>query len=128
MSSPARPQVRENGGGAAAEGGPAFGHLVPNRILVGTWAALVLLTLLNVGAAQVDLGGANTWLPLVVAGVQASLAALFFMHLRWSRPFNAVVFLVALGAIALLLALTLTDTRESEVNRIPNYAPLLENP
>ena len=47
-----------------------------------------------VGASYIPCGTglANVIIAMLIAGVKASLVALFFMHLRWDRPVNAIVF------------------------------------
>ena len=52
-------------------------HSTGRYLLV--FAALVVLTLATVGAAQVDLGGANVGVALAIAGFKATLVLLFFM-------------------------------------------------
>ena len=98
-------------------------HVVPLRILVAVWAALVILTWLTVAATHVDLGALNLVVALAIATVKASLVALYFMHLRWDRPFNALVFLAALAFVALFVGLALLDTAAYRPDVIPGYAP-----
>jgi cytochrome c oxidase subunit 4 len=40
--------------------------------------------------------------------------ALYFMHLRYDKPFNAILFLTALVFVALFVSLTLLDTLQYE--------------
>lgn len=88
------------------------GHHVPLKVLAGTLAALLLLTVVTVGATWVDFGPvANLWIALIIATVKAILVALFFMHLAYDRPFNAVVLAAALFFVLLFVCLTLMDTR-----------------
>ena len=42
--------------------------------------------------------------------MKASLVALYFMHLRYDRPFNAIVFVTALFFVMLFVGIALTDT------------------
>ena len=71
------------------------GHIVPYRILVATGGALFVLTWVTVAVARVNLGEANIFVALAIAAFKASLVALFFMHLRWDRPFNTLLRLVS---------------------------------
>lgn len=88
------------------------GHHVPLKVLAGTLAALLLLTVVTVGATWVDFGPvANLWIALIIATVKAILVALFFMHLAYDRPFNAVVLGAALFFVVLFVCFTLMDTR-----------------
>ena len=90
-------------------------HIVPPRVLLGVFGALLVLTVLTVVAAEVDLGSLNLVGALVIATAKATLVALYFMHLRWDRPFHGFVFLAALAFVMLFIILALLDTM--------NYAP-----
>jgi cytochrome c oxidase subunit 4 len=101
------------------------GHVVPVRILVATGFALLVLTWITVAIAEIDLGEANIYVALAVAVVKATLVALFFMHLRWDRPFNAIVFVSAVAFVALFLALAMTDTAAYQEDIQPGDAKLV---
>jgi len=92
--------------------GHGVGHIVSNKILAGTGLALLLLTWLTVAVAGFDLGEANIFVALGVAVVKSTFVALFFMHLRWDRPFNAIIFVGSLAFVALFLAFAMLDTAE----------------
>ncbi len=86
------------------------GHVVPVRILFTTGIGLLILTAVTVLAAKVDLGEFNIWIALAIALLKGSLVLLFFMHLRYDRPFNAVIFVASLAFVALFISFALTDT------------------
>jgi cytochrome c oxidase subunit 4 len=79
----------------------------------------MLLTVLTVAATWVDLGAWNIWLALLIAVVKGSLVALYFMHLRWDSPFNAIVLMAALFFVALFVGSVVLDAREYQVNYNP---------
>lgn len=85
-------------------------HVVSLPVLLGVFAALIVLTWLTVAASQLNLGDGNLALAIGIATVKASLVALFFMHLRYDNPFYAVLFVSALVCVALFISLTLLDT------------------
>lgn len=87
------------------------GHVVPVWLLLAVWGALVVFTVATVAVTYVDLGEFNIWLALLIATVKAGLVALYFMHLRWDSPFNAIVLVCALIFVALFISITLEDTR-----------------
>jgi cytochrome c oxidase subunit 4 len=91
-----------------ADHGPT--HLVPARVLVAVFAALVLLTVVTVVATRFDLGSWNLTIALAIATAKGALVVLYFMHLRYDSPFHALVFATALVFLALFLGLTLLDT------------------
>lgn len=104
---------------------PPHVHVASVRALLGVWAALVVLTVLTVGAARVDFGEANLWIALFIAVVKGSLVVLFFMHLLHDRPFNALIFIGAIVFVALFIGMTLVDTVAYQADLIPGYAPAM---
>ena len=84
-------------------------HVMPLRTLLIVFAALVVLTIITVAAAQLSLGRFEVWVSLGIATLKASLVAYYFMHLKHDKPLNAVIFLGSTVFVALFLALTLMD-------------------
>ena len=111
-----------------SDGHGAPGHVVPKKIIVAVWLALMALTVITVEAATVDLGKLNLWVAMAIATVKASLVALFFMHLWWDRRVNAAIFVTSLFLVMLFIGLALTDTSEYQPQLIPGYAPALKTP
>ena len=68
-------------------------HVASVGLLVTVWIALMIGTWLTVSATSVDLGALNIWIGLAIATGKAVLVGLYYMHLRWDKPFNALVFL-----------------------------------
>lgn len=85
-------------------------HVVPLPILLAVWAALLVLTYATVAVTSIDLGPLNLWLAMAIATVKASLVVLYFMHLRYDKPFNAVVLICALLFVMLFVGIALTDS------------------
>ena len=56
-----------------------------------TLIGLLILTAITVAAASFDFGQGNVVIALIIATIKASLVVLFFMHLRWDKPVNAVI-------------------------------------
>lgn len=94
-------------------------HVVPPRILIGVFTALMVLTFVTVAATWVNLGPANIWLALGIAVVKAGLVAMYFMHLRWDSPFNGIILISAMFFVALFIGIAILDSREYA----PNYNP-----
>jgi cytochrome c oxidase subunit 4 len=109
--------------GVGAEGHQGFVHIVPVRVLLAVWATLMVLTVVTVAVTWVDLGRLNLWVAMAIATVKASLVVLYFMHMRYDRPINAIVFVAALLFVALFVGLALVDTRAYQPELIPGYAP-----
>ena len=99
------------------------GHVVPLKILAGVFAALALLTVVTVVVSKFDFGAYNLVIALAIAVVKASLVVLFFMHLLWDKPFNAIVFLGCLIFVGLFIGLTLLDTVQNYGGTYRQQAP-----
>lgn len=88
------------------------GHLVPAGLLVAVFVALMALTALTVAVSYFDFGEVNLLVALGVATVKATLVALYFMHLRYDKPFNAIIFVIGIAFLGLFLGITMLDTIE----------------
>jgi cytochrome c oxidase subunit IV len=110
-----------------AEISSPLAHVVPMKVLAGVFAALVLLTLLTVAAANVDMGSLNLYIALGIAGVKATLVALYFMHLRYDRPFNRIVFLACLLFVVIFISTVLKDTQTYHPSEISGQAEGMKN-
>jgi cytochrome c oxidase subunit IV len=93
---------------ASASGSAA--HVVPFRTLLAVFVALLALTYITVAARFIDLGSLNIWIALGIATIKGVLVVLYFMHLRYDSPFNAIVFVTALAFMFLFLGITILDT------------------
>jgi len=74
---------------------PAVGHVLPFRVLAAVWLGLLVLTVITVVVAGFDIGNFNLGVAMAIATVKASLVLLYFMHMRYDRPMNAIVFVSA---------------------------------
>jgi cytochrome c oxidase subunit 4 len=111
---------------SAEHGDHGVGHIVPVKVLAATGIGLLILTAITVWVASFDFGNVNIWVALFIAAFKASLVALFFMHLRYDRPFNGIVLVASLAFVALFISFALTDTREYASNVDTGNAPLVE--
>jgi cytochrome c oxidase subunit 4 len=100
----------------------AGGHVVEGRVLVGVWAALVVLTVVTVAVTKVDLGAMNLWVALGIAVAKAILVSLYFMHLRYDHPINGIVFAGTLLFLAIFIGLAMADS----LHYRPDLAPELQ--
>jgi len=98
-------------------------HVVPLWLLLAVFAALLVFTWLTVAATAIDLGRLNIWIALAIAAIKATLVALYFMHLRYDRPLNGVIFLFAIFFVMLFVGLVLMDTSHYQPELIEGYAP-----
>ena len=99
-------QAAHDGGDHGAEAP----HALPARVLLGTFAALVALTVVTVISSRMDLGKFNVVLALAIASLKATLVAMFFMHLRYEHRFKAVIFVTGVFFAALFVGFVVFDT------------------
>jgi cytochrome c oxidase subunit 4 len=85
-------------------------HIVPVRVYLAIFAALLVGTGLTVAAAFFDFPWRlNTVVALSIATVKATLVVLYFMHVRYSIRLIWVIVVSALFWVGILFALTLSD-------------------
>jgi cytochrome c oxidase subunit 4 len=87
---------------------------MPERIVSIKTYTIVLITLLVLTATTcavsfIDLGRMNVVVAVGIAFAKASLVALIFMHLRYSRRLMSVVAAAGLFWLGILIALTMGD-------------------
>ena len=99
-----------------------FDHIASVKLLLGVWVALMFGTWLTVSAAGVDLGWLNIWVGLGIATGKAVLVALYYMHLRWDKPFNAFVFLLAFAFLGIFIGIAMMDSGQYQQVIIPDFA------
>ena len=92
------------------------------KLYAMVFGALIVLTVITVGASYVNGGSgmANVIIAMSIASVKASLVALFFMHLRWDRPVNAIIFCSTLFFLGLFLVGSYTDVISREDSQPTN--------
>jgi cytochrome c oxidase subunit 4 len=95
-------------------------HVVPKKLYILVFAALIVLTGLTTGVAFINLGKWNTVAALVIAVCKASLVVLFFMHLRWSSNLLRIVVASSLVWLAILIGLTLSDVFTRDWTPVPS--------
>ncbi len=84
-------------------------HVLPLKVYLGVFGALLVLTGVTVGVSMLDLGAPALYVAMAVALVKASLVVGYFMHLKFDVRFNAFVFLSSLLFLAIFFALTMLD-------------------
>jgi len=87
----------------------AHTHVVPPRVYVGIFLALMVLTAVTTYVAFVDLGPLNVVIMLVIAFLKASLVVLFFMHARYESQLTRVTILGAVFWLLVLIVISAGD-------------------
>jgi cytochrome c oxidase subunit 4 len=105
-----------------------IGHVVPIKFLVFVCCLLLFLTAVTVWISRFDFTEINIAelgiiLALLVATVKSTIVGLYFMHLRWDRPFIGFIFVGSLLFVALFIGLAMTDTLEYQSEIIPGDTP-----
>jgi cytochrome c oxidase subunit 4 len=93
-------------------------HISPWQTLVKVWAALMVLTILTVMATWVDLGAINIFIALGIAVVKATLVVMYFMHMKYDKPFNCYIFMFSFAFVAFFLGMAMLDSKQ--------YSPTIE--
>jgi cytochrome c oxidase subunit 4 len=96
-------------------------HVASMRLLVTVMIALMIGTWLTVSVTHYDFGFLNIWIGLGIATAKAVLVGLYFMHLRWDKPFNAFVFISAFAFLFLFIGFALMDTAHYQEVIIPGW-------
>jgi cytochrome c oxidase subunit 4 len=73
------------------------------------FGALIVGTILTVGAAKVDMGPLNNIVMLAIACTKATLVILFFMHVRWSSRLTWVVAMSGFFWLLILFGIGMSD-------------------
>jgi len=84
-------------------------HIVPKKIYLRIWVALIVLLALTWGLAQLDLGPFNIVAALSIAVLKMLLVILFFMHVRYNTRLTWVFVAAGFIWLAIMLDLTLGD-------------------
>lgn len=99
--------------------GEALAHPVPEKFLAGILMILLFFTVVTVAVSYIDLGNANLFVAMIVASIKASIVALFFMHLRWDKPFNGLILVSAFFFLGIFIGFALLDTKEYQHELVP---------
>jgi cytochrome c oxidase subunit IV len=84
-------------------------HIIPKKIYIIIFIALLLLTYATVKVATMDLGPLNTLVALSIAVFKAMLVLLYFMHLRYSSRLTWLFIGAGFFWLLLLIGLTFSD-------------------
>jgi cytochrome c oxidase subunit 4 len=97
-------------------------------LYIRTLVALLILTALTVGASYIDFGAGNVVIALFIATIKATIVALFFMHLRWDKPVNAVIACAGFLFLGIFLMFDFIDFGSRDGLQPVNLAPVVATP
>jgi cytochrome c oxidase subunit 4 len=119
-------QVTDSPGAFAPGPGPhqqdhadAGHHIIPTSTYYKVFAALMVLLVLTVGAAELNLGPLNVVVAVFIAVVKAVLIILYFMHVRYSSKLVWVFAGAAFVFVFIMFGLTLNDYATRGWSAIP---------
>jgi cytochrome c oxidase subunit 4 len=84
-------------------------HVLPLKVYLLIFGALLVLTGVTVQVAFIDLGFMNTIVALGIACFKASLVVLYFMHLRYASSLPKLFWVAGLLWLGILLAFAMSD-------------------
>jgi cytochrome c oxidase subunit 4 len=84
-------------------------HIVPIATYLKVFAALFVLLIVTVLAAQVHMGVLNTPVAMIIAVAKAVLIVLVFMHVRYANPLVRIFAAAGFFWLIILFALTFSD-------------------
>jgi cytochrome c oxidase subunit 4 len=84
-------------------------HVVPIRVYLAVFSALMVFTAITVAAAFVDLGALNNVVMLTIAVAKATLVVMFFMHVRYSTRLIPVVVFGGVFFLLVMFGITMSD-------------------
>ncbi len=85
-------------------------HIVPKSVLLKVFGALIVLTVITVAAAYIPFGPLAVPIAVGIAVTKASLVVLYFMHLKYDNPVNALTFTIGTIFVVVFIAITMLDT------------------
>ena len=77
-------------------------HSVSFKTYLTVLSALLVLTVITVGAAQIDFGSLNAFFAMLIATVKAGLVLMYFMHLKYDEKIYWLIFGSAVFFVILL--------------------------
>lgn len=101
-------------------------HVVPIKVYLGVFVALMVLMAATIGFAYMDLGFLNNVVALTIAIAKTLLIMLYFMHLRYSSRLTRVF--AAVGFLFLIILVTFTLSDYLTRGDFSTIAPTLSNP
>jgi cytochrome c oxidase subunit 4 len=72
---------------------------------------------------EINIAEMGIIMALFVASVKATFVGLYFMHLRWDRPFIGFIFVSSMLFVVLFIGVALTDTMEYQPEIIKGDTP-----
>lgn len=111
-AAPHSPTAHDHGHGHGELHDSLGHHVMEPKTLITVFLALIFLTFITVYVTRFELGPLNIVAALGIATAKAMLVMLWFMHLKYDRPFNMIIFFCSFGFVALFIGFLLMDTAQ----------------
>lgn len=76
---------------------------------IWVWAALIVLTAITVGVAEIDFQQLTVIVALLIASTKATLVAMYFMHLKFESKILVAMVVITVVIFFLFTLITLID-------------------
>lgn len=83
--------------------------IVPVKVYVGVFLALITLTISTVAISKVELGEYNFVVAMTIAVIKGTLVVWFFMHVRQASSMTKLFVVAGLFWLAIMLVFVLSD-------------------
>ena len=83
--------------------------VVPIKVYVGVFLALIALTVTTVGVSKIELGEYNFIVAMAIAVIKGTLVVLFFMHVKQSSSMTKLFVAAGFFWMAILFVFVLSD-------------------
>jgi cytochrome c oxidase subunit 4 len=83
--------------------------VVPIKVYVGIFLALIALTVTTVAVSKLELGEYNFVAAIAIAMIKALLVVLFFMHVKQASAMTKLFVVAGFFWMAILFVFTLSD-------------------
>jgi cytochrome c oxidase subunit 4 len=84
-------------------------HVLPIRVYLVVFVALLVLTGATVSVAFVDLGTLNLFVALGIAGLKATMVVMYFMHVKYNERLIGLFVMGGVFWLTVMLFFLLTD-------------------
>ena len=92
-----------------SENGHGEHHIVSYGLNTRILLILLVLTVVTVGAAQLDFGYLNVLVAMTIATTKALFVVLFFMHLKYERAYIGFMVFIAFLMLAISIGFVFFD-------------------
>lgn len=83
--------------------------IVPVKVYVAVWAALIALTITTVAVSKLELGEFNFFAAMTIAVIKGSLVVWFFMNVRQATSMTRLFVGAGFFWMAILIVFVLSD-------------------